>query len=167
MGILNIFKQKNTETLEPLTVYAPVSGKAVPLNEVPDEIFGAGILGSGCGIWPEGNKVKAPFHGVICQVADTKHAVGVKSSDGMELLIHVGLDTVDMAGNGFQVKVREGQKVLMGETLLEFDMDAVQKAGHPEIVIVVVTNSPDFKEIRLLEQGQVTERSPLLKLTAE
>lgn len=100
-------------------------------------------------------------------MADTKHAVGVKSSDGMELLIHVGLDTVDMAGNGFQVKVREGQKVLMGETLLEFDMNAVQKAGHSEIVIVVVTDSPDFKEIRLLEQGQVTERSPLLKLTAE
>lgn len=109
--------QKSTEEQAPAietspdTVYAPVSGVAIPLSEVPDEVFAEGTLGLGCGIEPSGSQVLAPFDGTVNMVADTKHAVGLVSKDGIEVLIHVGLDTVELNGKGFEVKTEEGKEV--------------------------------------------------------
>ena len=136
-------------TCEPGTVYAPVSGTVVPSEEIPDETFAAGVLGRGVGIQPADGTIVAPFDGEISSVTETHHAVGITSPDGMELLIHVGVDTVDMKGDGFQCFVQAGQKVKAGEKLISFDRDKIAAAGHPDMVAVLLTNSDDYKDLKI------------------
>lgn len=134
---------------QPGIVYAPVSGSAIPSEEIPDETFAAGVLGRGVGINPTESIVVAPFNGEISSVTDTKHAVGISSPDGMELLIHVGVDTVAMQGDGFQCFVQEGQQVKAGEKLIAFDRKKIKQAGHPDCVVVLVTNSDDYGNLTI------------------
>ncbi len=131
------------------TVYAPVSGKVIPSEEIPDETFARGVLGRGVGIEPIEGMVIAPFDGVISFTTDTKHAVGITSPDGMELLIHVGVDTVAMKGDGFQCFVKEGQKVCAGDKLISFDQAKIAAAGHPDVVAVLVSNSDNYKDLAI------------------
>lgn len=131
------------------TVYAPVSGNVVLSEEIPDNTFAAGILGRGVGIEPTEGIVVAPFEGVISFTADTKHAVGILSEDGIELLLHVGVDTVDMKGDGFQCFVKEGQKVHAGDMLLTFDQTKIAAAGHPDIVVVLVSNADNYQDLAI------------------
>ncbi len=133
----------------PGVVYAPVSGAAIPSEQIPDETFAAGVLGRGVGIRPDQGVVYAPFDGEISSVTETHHAVGVTSPDGMELLIHVGVDTVAMKGEGFQCFVQEGQRVKAGEKLIAFDRDKIAAAGHPSVVAVLVTNSDDYESLTI------------------
>ena len=128
-------------------LYAPIVGNYIPLDQIPDEVFSQGILGQGCGIEPEEGMVYAPLDGEITQIADTTHAVGITSAEGAEILIHVGMDTVEMNGVGFTPKVKVGDKVRCGQPLLAFDMDKIKSAGHPTATAFVVTNSDDFAEI--------------------
>lgn len=159
-------KEKKAEpefNCEPLTVYAPLRGKAIPLAQIPDPVFSEGVLGPGCGIEPEDEAVYAPFHGEITSVAETKHAVGIVSRDGMELLIHVGIDTVAMNGKGFSVKVKEGQKVKKGDLLLTFSLADIKEAGHPSTTAVLVTNGDEYKEVRPEADGSVQSGDVLLR----
>ena len=133
----------------PGTVLAPVSGKAIPSEEIPDETFAAGVLGRGVGIEPSEGVIVAPFDGEISTVADTKHAVGLSSPDGMEVLIHVGVDTVAMNGDGFTALVEEGQKVKAGQKLLTFDRAKIAAAKHPDVVVLLVTNSDDYENLTI------------------
>lgn len=154
MGFLDRFKKKETaedthpaiET-KPGEVYAPVSGEYIPLEQIPDEVFAQGILGPGCGIQPGEGKVVAPADGEICMIADTKHAVAIRTKEGVELLIHIGLDTVSLEGKGFTVKVKAGQSVSCGATLMLFDMDVIRKAGYPLTSAFIVTNGAEYPEI--------------------
>ncbi len=141
--------EKASVQCQPGTVYAPVSGNVVPSEQIPDETFAAGILGRGVGIEPSEGVVVAPFDGEISSVTDTHHAVGVTSPDGMELLIHVGVDTVDMKGDGFQCFVKAGQKVKIGEKLIAFDREKIAAAGHPDMVAVLLTNADDYKDLKI------------------
>ena len=136
-----------TVECQPGTVYAPVSGSVFPSEEIPDATFSAGVLGRGVGINPTEGVVVAPFDGEISFVTDTKHAVGVTSADGMELLIHVGVDTVAMAGEGFECFVQNGQKVKTGEMLITFDQEAIKQAGHPDCVAVLLSNSAIYPDL--------------------
>ena len=145
----------------PGTVYAPVSGTAIPSEEIPDETFAAGVLGRGVGIQPVEGMITAPFDGEISTVAETRHAVGLSSPDGMEVLIHVGVDTVAMNGDGFTALVQEGQKVRAGETLLTFDRDKIAAAGHPDVVVMLVTNSDDYEDLRI-QAGACKAMDPLI-----
>ena len=129
------------------TVYAPVQGTAIPSEKIPDETFATGILGRGVGIQPEIGLVVAPFDGTISSTTDTNHAVGVESADGMELLIHVGVDTVAMKGDGFTCFVSEGQKVKAGDKLIAFDKAKIAAANHPDVVAVLVTNADDYSNL--------------------
>lgn len=138
-----------TVTCQPGTVYAPVSGTAVPSEQIPDETFATGVLGRGVGIQPEEGVIVAPFDGEISSVTDTHHAVGITSPDGMELLIHVGVDTVDMKGDGFDCFVQAGQKVKAGDRLITFDRAKIAAAGHPDMVAVLLTNADDYKELKV------------------
>ena len=119
-------KDENTAkfTNQSKTVLTPLQGKVLAQADIPDETFAQGILGPGCGIEPTGDTVYAPFDGTVTQIATTLHAVGITSNDGIELLIHVGMDTVDMKGQGFTVLVKENQKVTAGTPLLKVDLDA-------------------------------------------
>lgn len=130
-------------------LYAPITGTYIPLDQIPDEVFAQGILGQGCGIEPEEELVVAPVNGTITQVADTKHAVGLESEDGSEILIHVGLDTVDMNGEGFTPKVKVGDKVSCGQPLLSFSIAKIKAAGHPATIAFVVTNSDDLAALSI------------------
>ena len=133
----------------PGIVYAPVSGNVIPSEEVPDETFATGVLGRGVGIQPTEGVIVAPCDGEISTVADTKHAVGISTPDGMELLIHVGVDTVAMNGDGFSALVQEGQQIKAGERLLTFDRAKIAAAKHPDVVVVLVTNSDDYQNLTI------------------
>ena len=139
----------NKETI----ICAPVSGKVICREDIPDETFASGIMGEGVGINPEEEIIVAPFDGEITSVVDTGHAVGLTSSDGVELLIHVGVDTVKMQGDGFQVFVTEGQKVKTGEKLLKFDRDKIRKAGYSDTTAVLVTNSDDYSSVKTVAEN--------------
>ena len=107
------------------------------------------VLGQGVGIQPENGVVVAPFDGEISSVTDTRHAVGISSPDGMELLIHVGIDTVAMNGDGFECFVQEGQQVKAGDKLIAFDREKIAAAGHPDVVVILVTNSDDYENLTI------------------
>lgn len=126
---------------------APAKGVFVPMDQIPDEVFSTGVLGQCCGIDPEEGKVYAPVDGKITQVADTLHAIGIVAGE-LELLIHVGVDTVDMNGDGFTAAVKEGQSVKKGDLLLTMDLKKIKAAGHPTTVIMAVTNTDEFAEVK-------------------
>lgn len=144
-------------------VLAPVGGDVIPLEEFPDAVFSQGILGPGCGILPAGDTVVSPFDGTVTQLTDTMHAVGVTGAGGVEVLIHVGVDTVEMAGNGFRSLVKQGQKLRTGDPLIQFDRDAIRAAGHADAVAVVVTNSDEFSAVELRGAGTVAAGEPILE----
>ena len=148
---------------EKMTVMAPIDGKVIPLEQIPDETFATAILGPGCGIEPTGDTVYAPFDGTITQVASTLHAVGLTSEDGIEILIHVGMDTVEMQGKGFKALVKVGDKVKAGTPLLKVDLDAIRAAGHPTATAIIVTNGDDMGELKMLAEGDVLAGTPLFK----
>lgn len=158
-------KEENTSVVcEKQYVYAPLAGKVVPMDKIPDPVFGEGVLGKCCGIDSVDSKVYAPFDGEVINVAETKHAVGLKSADGIEVLIHVGLDTVKMDGKGFEVKVKEGDSVKCGELLLEMDRKAILDAGYSDMTVVVVTNTDDYSNVELLKKGECGKLEQLMKV---
>ena len=127
----------------------PLSGKVLPLSKVEDAVFSSGAMGNGIAIYPTDNKVYAPFDGTVEFIAETKHAIGLKSDDGVELLIHVGMDTVKMNGKGFDVKTKVNERVKEGDLLLEFDRNEIQKEGYSLITPVVITNSNNYEQDEL------------------
>ena len=127
----------------------PISGKVLPLSKVEDAVFSSGAMGNGIAIDPTDNKVYAPFDGTVEFIAETKHAIGLKSDDGVELLIHVGMDTVKMNGKGFDVKTKVNERVKEGDLLLEFDRNEIQKEGYSLITPVVITNSNNYEQDEL------------------
>lgn len=143
------------EKTETNAVYAPVKGNIVTMENIPDPTFSAGVLGWTMGIEPSDGIVYAPFHGRIEQAADTGHAVGLVSEDGLEVLIHVGVDTVEMGGTGFDIKVKEGDEVKAGQMLMTFDRKAIADAGHPDVAVVIVLNADDYQSVELAAEGRV------------
>ena len=148
---------------EKMTVMAPIDGTVIPLEQIPDETFATAILGPGCGIEPTGDTVYAPFDGTITQVASTLHAIGITSDDGIELLIHVGMDTIALRGSGFTPLVREGQAVKAGTSLLNVDLDAIRAAGLSTESAVIVTNADDLPKLHIIAGGIVSTGTPLFK----
>ncbi|MDO4632913.1 MAG: glucose PTS transporter subunit IIA [Eubacteriales bacterium] len=128
-------------------VAAPVKGQVVAQDQIPDETFASGVLGQGVGILPADETVYAPYDGTISSVADSKHAVGITGAGDMELLIHVGVDTVAMNGEGFEVLVADGDTVKAGQPILRFSKEKIKAAGHPDIVVVLLTNSDDYNNV--------------------
>ena len=145
------------------TVLAPIRGKVLAQADIPDETFAQGILGPGCGIEPTGKTVYAPFDGTVNQVASTLHAVGLTSEDGVEILVHVGMDTVEMQGKSFEAQVKVDQKVKAGTPLLKIDLDAIRAAGHPTATALIVTNADDLPEMQIVGGGIVAAGAPLFK----
>ena len=126
-------------------VTAPLSGRVIPMEEIPDQVFSQGILGEGVGIEPTGNVVVAPADATVCSVIeDSRHAVGLTLDNGAELLIHVGIDTVSMNGDGFQLHVKEGDRVHLGDKLITFDPEKIKAAGHPTTTAFLATDPGDL-----------------------
>ncbi|MBY7142783.1 PTS glucose transporter subunit IIA [Virgibacillus sp. NKC19-3] len=136
-------KKNNSET----TIYAPVDGEIIPLSEVQDPVFSEKMMGDGVAIKPINKTVVAPIEGKIIQVFETKHAVGIQSSNGVETLIHIGLETVGMNGEGFQSFVDAEDTVEPGDRLISFDMELVKEKAASDIILVIITNTNDMKSI--------------------
>lgn len=141
----------------PTVIEAPVAGDVIDLAQVPDPAFSSGAMGPGLAVEPVEGVVRAPFDGVANVVFPTGHALGLTSDTGVELLIHVGMDTVNLEGRGFTSHVTQGQRVRKGEVLLEFDIDEIKAAGYSTIVPVIVTNGDDVGGVRVdLATGTIT-----------
>lgn len=138
-----LFKKNETDN----GLYAPIEGQYIEMEKIPDKVFASGMLGKGCGIVPKGNVVTAPVNGEIIMVADTKHAIGIKSDFGAEILLHIGLETVAMKGEGFEVMVEVGDKVKKGQKLLKFDLKKIKEEADSEISAFLISNSDDFEKI--------------------
>lgn len=143
-------------------IVSPVKGMAVPMNEIPDAVFSSGALGSCCGVEPAEGIVTSPLDGEIVQLSDTRHAVGIQGENGAEVLIHVGVDTVEMKGDGFEVFVKVGDKVRTGQKLLTMDLTKIKEAGHERTVIAVITNSDEFSKIEQRKIGKIEAGEELL-----
>ncbi len=149
----------------PSVLGAVAQGTFVPMEEIPDPTFSQGVLGICCGVEPETGKVFSPMDGTISQLADTLHAVGIEA-EGVELLIHVGIDTVEMKGDGFKSHIKEGQAVKKGDLLLSVDLEKIKAAGHPATIMVAVTNSDDLASVEAAASGRLSPGDQLMCLKA-
>lgn len=129
------------------TVGAPIEGKVIPLSQVEDEAFSSEAMGKGVAIIPAVGRVYAPVDGTVTTFFPTGHAIGIQSDSGAEILIHVGMDTVQLDGKGFTPKVKQDARVKKGDLLLEFDMELIQKEGYAIVTPVVITNSDDYEDV--------------------
>lgn len=148
--------------LEDATVSNPIKGNIIPLNEVKDGAFASGALGKGFAIEPIEGKVIAPFNGKIEAVFPTKHAIGLVSETGIELLIHVGLNTVELKGQYFDTLVEPEQTVKKGQAILNFDLEKIKESGYETQVPVVITNSPQYSSIELTNKGKLLNNEEVL-----
>ena len=152
------------DTTAAKTVDSPLTGQIIPLSEVNDPVFSSEAMGKGCAVIPLEGKVFAPFDGTIVGLLDSHHAVGMESENGIEILIHVGMDTVKLGGKHFTCHIEDGQQVKIGQLLLEFDMDAIKAEGYEIVTPVIITNSDEFTEITTEVAGRVKNGDKLLKL---
>ncbi|MDR2662853.1 MAG: PTS glucose transporter subunit IIA [Treponema sp.] len=132
------------DTWEPGTVYATQNGTALAITEMPDEVFAGKVLGDGICILPDDGKVYAPVDGMVESADDTGHAYGIAADDGADIMIHIGVDTVELAGAGFKRLVKPGQSVKAGELICDVDLEAVKKAGYPVHTALLLSNGEFF-----------------------
>ena len=158
--------QVNSQVSSREEIKSPMKGTVIPLSEVPDAVFSSEMLGKGFGVEPSEGKAYAPVDGEVTTVFDTKHAIGLMSKHGVELLIHIGMDTVKLNGKGFDVKVKTGDQVKAGDLLAEFDMDLIKGEGYPVTTAVVVTNTDDCEEISEVRTGAATKDTEVLTVKA-
>ena len=145
-------------------IKAPVTGRAAELSEVADDVFAKEVLGKGAAIFPEEGRVYAPGSGEITIFFETGHAIGMKLDNGAEVLIHVGIDTVNLQGKYFTPKVKAGSRVEAGELLLEFDLQAIAEEGYDTVIPIIVTNTPNYRDVELTTCGQKKAGENLLGL---
>lgn len=145
-------------------LYAPLNGKAVPVTEVPDPTFAEGLLGNGIAIIPTDGKIVSPVDGTVETMFDTGHAVCLKSTTGVEILIHVGLETVELHGAPFRIHCKNGDTVRKGQLLFEADLDAIKAAGLPIITPVLVCNSDEYPSLRTVTGKHVTNSDVIIEV---
>ena len=148
-------------------ILSPLSGKAIALEDIPDPTFAEGVLGLGAAVEPSEGKVIAPADGTVGTLFDTHHAIGLNLDSGAELLIHIGINTVELNGEGFTAHVSEGGRVKKGQTLITFDKAFIASKGYKTVTPVIVTNPDDFKAVTRKADGDVTPKDVLLELTRE
>lgn len=164
-------KKKVQLATEPQVVYAeissPVKGELLPLSQSDDEAFASQAMGKGFVVKPSEGKVYAPVDGKVVSLFSTKHAIGILGDNGAEILIHIGIDTVDLKGKYFTAHVKQGQKVTKGQLLIEFDRSKITASGYNDEVMVIITNTNSYQNVELLDSATVTDlNKPILQLMA-
>jgi PTS system beta-glucosides-specific IIC component len=146
-------------------VHSPLAGEVVELSSVSDPVFAGGLLGPGVAIRPSEGLVRSPVDGVVTSLARARHAVGVSSPEGVDVLVHIGIDTVHLAGRGFEALVQQGQQVHAGQPLIRVDLAALVEAGYDPTSPVIVTNAAAQRQIDVLAAGTVDPGVPLIMVT--
>ncbi|PZL73044.1 PTS beta-glucoside transporter subunit EIIBCA [Enterococcus plantarum] len=147
-----------------IVLTSPITGTIVPLEKVEDQVFSSGALGKGIAIEPTVGELYAPANGEITTLFPTGHAVGITTEDGAEVLMHIGMDTVEMDGDGFELVVKQGDKVKQGDLLVKFDIEKIKAAGHPVVTPIVVTNSGDYLDVLDMDQTDVLHGEDFLAI---
>lgn len=145
-------------------ITSPMKGEIVNLQDVSDKVFAGGDLGKGVAITPEEGKLYAPVDGIVKVAFPTGHAIGILSDNGAELLIHIGFDTVELEGKYFKQKVKQGDVIKKGQLLVEFEIDKIKAAGYDLTTPVIVTNTPDYKDISITNKKNITTKDMLLEV---
>lgn len=169
-NMLSTNKKENTEEesiLKDETISCPVSGEMISIEDVNDQTFASKMIGDGIAIKPNNGYVVSPIDGKVIMVAKTGHAIGVQSYSGAQILIHIGMDTVNMDGKGFAVHVEQGQTVARGDLLVQVDLKEIEKAGYDNIIPVVITNSDDYKSINVATCGIKEVNENIIELKVE
>lgn len=143
---------------------APLSGRVIPIDQVPDETFATCVLGDGIAILPLGGTLSSPADARVDQVFETAHAITLVTASGAELLLHIGIDTVELQGKHFEMLVKAGDRVSLGDALIRFDRESIATCGYDLTTPMVVSNSDDYV-IEMMTTGDVAAGAPLLKLT--
>lgn len=136
-------------------VCSPLDGEVIPLSEVGDPAFAGGMMGQGVGILPTSGKLLAPVDGEIAAVFPTGHALGIRTDNGMELMLHIGIDTVELDGKGFKAHIKEGDQIRTGDLLVEFDIEEIVSAGYKVTTMVLVSNAKEMGEMKVLASGHI------------
>ncbi|MBP2076143.1 PTS sugar transporter subunit IIA [Oceanobacillus polygoni] len=157
-----LFKQKKEEN-----IVAPLNGKIVPIEEVPDPVFNQKMMGEGIAIVPEEGMVYSPVNGKIVQLAETKHAIGIVTDGGVEILIHIGLETVGLKGEGFASKVNVGEEVSAGQLLMEVDLEYIGEHASDTITPIVITNSAEGNKTYRFTSEKIAKAKETVIITAE
>ena len=156
--MFNLFKNhKNT------TIYSPVDGELIPISQVSDPTFAEKMLGDGVAIIPSSNEIKAPADGDIAMVFDTNHAASIVTN-GIELLVHCGIDTVNLKGEGFSAHTETGAKVKLGDALLSMDLDLIKEKGYDTVIPIIVLNTTDMKSITPMAPGKIKAGDPIMEI---
>ena len=174
MAIFDKFtkKEESVEIPESLQIdakpgigYAPVSGRVIRMTDVPDKVFSTEVLGKGCALWPDGNVVYAPASGWVGTAMG--HAITIKSDGGAEVLIHVGVNTVNLKGKGFTNLVSDGDRVVAGQPIIVMDRKVITEAGYQDCVVFAISNSADLTDVELTAEfsEKVDAGAPILKVT--
>ena len=154
----------NTDLNVSTELVSPLDGELLPLSEVKDEVFSSGAMGEGVAIEPSQGVLHAPDDGRVVMTFPTGHAIGMKTKDGAEILMHIGMDTVNLQGKGFETLVDKGDEVKAGDELVKFDIDEIHSAGYIVTTPIVVTNSKDYEKVLVVRQGEVKVGQEILDL---
>ena len=155
------------DNADDFVLYSALEGTAIPLSQVNDATFASEVLGKGIAVDPAKGEVVAPCDATVETVFDTKHAVGLSTESGMELLIHIGINTVELGGKYYTAHVKDGDHVKKGQLLISFDMDKIKEAGYDVTTPLIVTNTDDYRDVKALQEGAVTPADKVLELVKE
>ncbi len=156
--------EKTADSADDFSLYSALEGTAIPMSEVNDATFASEVLGKGVAVIPAKGEVVAPCDATVETVFDTKHAVGLSTESGMELLIHIGINTVELGGKYYTTHVKDGDHVKKGQLLVSFDMDKIKEAGYDVTTPLIVTNSDDYEDVKVLREGAVTSADKVLEI---
>lgn len=154
----------NTSTVTISKIVSPLNGELVALSEVPDQVFSTGLLGSGVAIIPSEGKLVAPCDGIITVAFPTGHAIGLVTNNSIELLMHIGLDTVELNGKYFDVKVKVGDSVAKGDVLVQFDIEKIKDSGYNTITPIIVTNTSDYQDIKVTSPKIIESGTEIIEI---
>lgn len=167
MGFFSSLKKAvsgNTTVEKTIDIIAPLSGEIVAIEDVPDVVFAEKIVGDGIAIRPTGNKMVAPCDGEIGKIFETNHAFSLESDTGIEMFVHFGIDTVELKGEGFTRIAQEGQKVKMGDTIIEFDLEFLKENAKSILTPVVISNMDEIKELQKMSGSVEVATDAVLKI---
>lgn len=164
MALFDFLKKGNNKDVE---LYNPVDGDVIPIEEVADPVFSQKMMGDGFGVQPNNGQVYSPINGKVTSVFPTKHALGLEADNGVEVLVHIGIDTVELEGGPFEIHVKEGDKITPDTLIASVDLDAVKEAGKGNTVIIVFTNMDAVENYTLSKTGASNHGETIGEVTSK